>query len=107
MQIQMQAFGRRWHHYARSLVMILIAVPTMFCTCRSVRTLNDTGAGPRSKGRGCRARSIWSGIPKSHMLVVLAIAEKGNTPYELLGIFLAYLMERHGKKVASINMQLR
>ena len=45
--------------------------------------------------------------PKSHMLVVRAIAEKGNTPYQLLGIFLAYLMERHGKKVASINMQLR
>jgi hypothetical protein len=41
------------------------------------------------------------------MLIARAMAEKGNTPYKLLGVFLAYLMERHGKKVASINMQLR
>ena len=41
------------------------------------------------------------------MLVVRAIAKKGNTPHELLGTFLAYLFERHGRRIASINIQVR
>lgn len=43
----------------------------------------------------------------AHMLLVRAITRKGNTPHKLLGVFLDYLIERHGKRIASINIQLR
>jgi hypothetical protein len=41
------------------------------------------------------------------MLTARAIAKRGNTPHELLGQFIAYLIERHGRKVSSVNIQLR
>jgi hypothetical protein len=40
------------------------------------------------------------------MLTARAIAQKGNYPHELLGIFVAYLVEKHRKRVAAINIQL-
>jgi hypothetical protein len=45
--------------------------------------------------------------PDQQMLIVRAIAKKGNKPYQLLGVFMHYLMERHGRKITSINLQLR
>jgi hypothetical protein len=45
--------------------------------------------------------------PSAHMLLVRAITRGGNTPHRLLGVFLDYLIERHDKKIASINIQLR
>ena len=44
--------------------------------------------------------------PNQQMLTARAIAKKGHLPHELLGIFLAYLTERHGRRISSINIQL-
>lgn len=41
------------------------------------------------------------------MLLVRAIARGENTPHKRLGVFLDYLIQQHGKKIASINIQLR
>jgi hypothetical protein len=41
------------------------------------------------------------------MLTARAIAKRGNTPHKLLGELIAYLIERHGRKVSSVNIQLR
>jgi hypothetical protein len=40
------------------------------------------------------------------MLTARAIAEKGNYPHEVLGIFVGYLVQKHRKRVAAINIQL-
>jgi hypothetical protein len=45
--------------------------------------------------------------PNQQMLIVRAIAKKKNKPYQLLGAFMQYLMEQHGRKIISINLQLR
>lgn len=47
----------------------------------------------------------WDGSP--NMLLVRAITRGGNTPRKLLGVFLDCLLERHGKRIASFNIQLR
>jgi hypothetical protein len=107
MQIQMQAFAKR-----RSSLRRLI-----------VQDIED-GGDDRLHVEECHAKGRangWSklrakGLPGAiniewdadqSMLTVRAIAKRGNTPHELLGLFLSYLIKRHGKKVASVNVQLR
>jgi hypothetical protein len=107
MQIQMQAFAKR---------------------PRSLRTLitNDLSRGRHEKlyvekfknptrPRGW-AKILGDGIPGAiniewdpdqRMLVARAIAKKGNKPHELLGVFVDYLIERHGRRISHVNIQLR
>ena len=42
----------------------------------------------------------WDGNSKT--LIVRAIAERGNTPNELVGLFMGYLLERRSKQISSI-----
>ena len=107
MQIQMQAFGRKAVSLRRIIGDDLYDHPHEVLYVQEFKNPQRAQGWAKIKGKGL-AGAInleWDG--KSHMLVARAIAEKGNTPYELLGIFLAYLMERHGRRVASINIQLR
>ena len=41
-----------------------------------------------------------------HMLTARAISRGGNRPHDLLAIFVQYLIERHGRRIRSINLQL-
>ncbi len=41
-----------------------------------------------------------------HMLTARAITRGGNRPHELLAIFVQYLIERHGRRINSIAVQL-
>ena len=46
-------------------------------------------------------------IPSQRMLMVRAIAEKGNIPHALLGVFVEYVLRRYKKRIKAINIQLR
>ena len=46
----------------------------------------------------------WDG--NQRMLTARAIAKMGNRPHKLMAIFVAYLLERHGRRLGSINLQL-
>ena len=46
----------------------------------------------------------WDGGQR--MLTARAIAKMGNRPHKLMAIFDAYLLERHGRRLNSINLQL-
>ena len=41
-----------------------------------------------------------------HMLTARAISRGGNRPHGVLALFVQYLIERHGRRVSSINVQL-
>jgi hypothetical protein len=46
-------------------------------------------------------------IPSQKMLMVRAIAEKGNIPHKILGVFVQYVLSRYKKKIKAINIQLQ
>jgi len=46
----------------------------------------------------------WDGSLR--MLVVRAIAKHGNTPHQLLGTFVGFLIDRYGRRISSINIQM-
>jgi hypothetical protein len=46
----------------------------------------------------------WDGGQR--MLTARAIAKMGNRPHKLMAIFVAYLLQRHGRRLNSINLQL-
>jgi hypothetical protein len=46
----------------------------------------------------------WDGGQR--MLTARAIAKMGNRPHQLMAIFVAYLVERHGRRLHSVNLQL-
>ena len=91
----------------RSSRTICPPIPTAFCSSRSSKVRSAPPAGRKSWASTSPGRSTSSGTPASRMLTARAIAKRGNTPHKLLGEFIAYLIERHGRKVASVNIQLR
>jgi hypothetical protein len=58
------------------------------------------------KARGVRGIINIEWDADQRMLTARAIAEKGNYPHEVLGIFVGYLVQKHRKRVTAINMQL-
>jgi hypothetical protein len=107
MQIQMQAFAKR----SRSLRKI---IAEDLCNHEHEVLYVEKCLDPeRAKGWGKTHGKEMPGVlniecdPDQQMLIVRAIARKRNKPYQLLGTFMQYLMERHGGKITSINLQLR
>ncbi len=107
MQIQIQAFGRRDVSLRKIIGDDLYYHPHEVLYVQEFKNPQRPQGWAKIKGKNLAGviNLEWDGA--TCMLVARAIAEKGNTPYKLLGIFLSYLMERHGKRVASINIQLR
>lgn len=107
MQIQMQAFAKKSGSLRKVIADDL--------TNREHDTLYVQRLLDPHRSRGW-AKVYGQGMPGvlnigwdagQRMLIVRAIAKKGNRPYRLLGVFMQYLLERHGRKITSINMQLR
>jgi hypothetical protein len=111
MQIQMQAFGRRTKGQSRSLRQIIARDlerrphPVLYVQAHKSPERVPGWTKLRGKGLPGAINMRWDAA--SRMLTARAIAKRGNMPHELLGTFLAYLFERHGRRVASVNIQLR
>jgi hypothetical protein len=107
MQIQMQAFGRK-STSLRQLITKDLASDNhdmLFVKEGKAKGRNKGWAKISAKGVPGTLNVEWSGGQRA--LLVRAIAKRGNTPHELLGIFTGYLVGRFGNKIGSINLQLR
>ncbi len=58
----------------------------------------------KAKGVHGAVNLEWDGSQR--MLTARAIAKQGHRPHQLMAIFAAYLLERHGRRLDSINIQL-
>jgi hypothetical protein len=107
MQIQMQAFGRRRDSLRKIIADDLTNRQHNVLQVQEFKNPERVPGWTKIKGKGLAGAINIRWDANSHMLVARAIAKKGNSPHELLGVFLAYLIDRHGKRVTSINIQLR
>ena len=107
MQVSMQAFGRKRDSLRKRITDDLYDRPHTVLYVEEFKNPERRPGWSKILGRGLTGAINISWNASTHMLVVRAIAKKGNTPHELLGTFLAYLFERHGRRIASINIQVR
>jgi hypothetical protein len=109
MQIQLQAFGRKRADSLRKEITDDLAVRSHeLLVVKEHRNRTRKPGWSKIGGKGDLPGTLnieWDA--SAHMLLVRAITRRGNTPHRLLGVFLEYLFERHGKKISSINIQLR
>ena len=107
MQVLMQAFGRRGGSLRRRIAEDLLKRRHEILYVEEFQNPERRPGWAKILGKGLTGAINVSWNSSARMLMVRAIAKKGNTPHELLGIFLSYLFERHGRSIASINIQLR
>jgi hypothetical protein len=107
MQIQLQAFSRKSGSLRKAITDDLAKRGHDVLTVGEVLNLERKPGWSKISGHGLPGalNLAWDG--SANMLLVRAITRGGNTPRKLLGVFLDYLLERHGKRIASINIQLR
>jgi hypothetical protein len=107
MQIQMQAFGRRQGSLRKIIADDLLAHPHPVLFLREFKSPERAPGWSKILGIDLPGAINIKWEASSRMLTARAIAKRGNTPHKLLGEFIAYLIERHGRKVSSVNIQLR
>jgi hypothetical protein len=107
MQVSMQAFARRNDSLRKRIADDLLKRPHEVLYVEEFQNPDRRPGWAKILGKGLTGALNISWNASARMLMVRAIAKKGNTPHELLGTFLAYLFERHGRRIASINIQLR
>jgi hypothetical protein len=107
MQIQMQAFGRKDESLRRIITTDLYDHPHDLLCVEEFKNPERPEGWAKINGRGLAGVINVRWHANSRMLVARAIAKKGNRPHELLGVFLAYLIDRHGNRISAINIQLR
>jgi hypothetical protein len=107
MQIQMQAFGRRQGSLRKIIADDLLAHPHPVLFLQEFKSPERAPGWSKILGIDLPGALNIKWEASSRMLTARAIAKRGNTPHKLLGEFIAYLIERHGRKVASVNIQLR
>ena len=106
MQIQMQAFCKKRGSLRQFITRDLHLVDHEKLYVTQFKAFDRPSGWAKLKARGVRGviNIKWDGSLK--MLTARAIAEKGNYPHELLGIFVAYLVENYRKQITGINIQL-
>ncbi len=107
MQIQMQAFARRRDSLRKIIADDLEARPHAVLYLQGFKTPERAPGWSKILGKDLPGAINIKWEQSSRMLTARAIAKRGNTPHKLLGEFVAYLIERHGRKVTSMNIQLR
>lgn len=107
MQIQMQAFSRRRDSLRKIIADDLAARPHDILYLQGFKSPERAPGWSKILGKDLPGALNIKWEASSRMLTARAIAKRGNMPHELLGVFLAYLIERHGRKVTSVNIQLR
>lgn len=106
MQIQMQAFSRKSGSLRRAITKDLDANHHRELYVKKGKITDRSPGWAKIEARDTRGviNIEWDGSQR--MLTARAIAEKGNYPHELLGIFVAYLVQKYRKEIAAINIQL-
>jgi hypothetical protein len=107
MQIQLQAFSRRPMSLRKAITDDLTSREHEVLHVEAKKSIDRKPGWAKISGRRLPGaiNLEWDG--NTHMLTARAIAKRGNKPHKLLAVFLEYLIQRHGKKIASINIQLR
>ena len=108
MQIQLQAFARKAAiSLRRAIADDLGRRGHDVLFLRQDRNPGRNPGWSKIAGRGLPGALNIEWDADAQMLHVRAITRGVNTPRRLLAAFAAYLIERHGKRIASINVQLR
>ena len=107
MQVQMQAFGRKQGSLRKLIAADLMARPHPVLYLQEFQSPERKPGWSKILGKNLPGTLNLKWEANSRMLTARTIAKRGNTPHELLGVFIAYLIERHGRKVSSVNIQLR
>jgi len=107
MQIQMRAFGKKGGSLRRIITQHLATKHDSILIVKEGKNNKRSKGWAKVTGKGLSGALNIEWDADQRMLLVRAIAKKDNTPHGLLGQFLAYLIDRHGKNVGSINVQLR
>lgn len=107
MQIQLQAFGRTSVSLRKRIADDLSYGQHDILYVQAFKDPARPSGWAKIKGQGLPGAINLEWDASANMLLARAITRKGNRPHALLGVFLEYLIERHGKKIASINIQLR
>jgi hypothetical protein len=107
MQVQMQAFTKRSHSLRSAIVRDLRKhEDSALIVLEAQNPKRKPGwAKVRASGQKGAINIEWDADQR--MLVARVIAEKGNSPLPLLGEFIHYLLEVHGKRITALNVQLR
>ena len=108
MQVQLQAFARKKTSLRKAITEDLKSVGHEVLRIKEMRNPERTPGWAKISGGADVPGALnieWDA--SAHMLLGRVITRSGNTPHKLLGIFLDYLIERHGKQISSINIQLR
>ena len=107
MQIQLQAFGRKSISLRKAITDDLNKYEHEMLRIEEMRNPDRNPGWAKISGIGVPGALNIEWDASAHMLLARAITRKVNTPHKLLGVFLDYLIERHGKQITSINIQLR
>lgn len=107
MQIQLQAFGRTSVSLRKRIADDLSSRGHDVLYVHAFKDPGRSSGWAKIKGQGLPGAINIEWDASANMLLARAITGKGNRPHALLGVFLEYLIERHGKKIVSINIQLR
>jgi len=108
MQIQLQAFSRR-SGSLRTAIARDLSRPRQKSRL-TLEKIKDPARNPgwtKLTAQGCPGALNIEWDASAHMLLARAISKQGNTPHKLMGVFLDYLIERHGRRITSVNIQLR
>lgn len=107
MQIQMQAFAKRGGSLRKAVADDLEAHPHEKLYVAKGKNMERAPGWLKIKGIGLRGVLNVEWDAQHCMLKTRAIAKQGNKPAELLGLFVAYLLERHRSKLNSVSVQVR
>jgi hypothetical protein len=106
MQIKMQAFARRGGSLRQRITRDLETRGHERLYLERSKSVERSPGWAKIKATGVFGAINIEWDSNQQMLTARAIAKKGHLPHELLGIFLAYLTQRHGRRISSINIQL-
>ncbi|MCA9054886.1 MAG: hypothetical protein KDA75_13685 [Planctomycetaceae bacterium] len=107
MQVQLQAFSRKTESLRQVIVNDLADKGHDVLYVQEFKNVERKPGWAKIRGTGMPGAINIKWDASSHMLTARVVTRGGNKPYQLLGVFLEYVTERHGRKISSINIQLR
>lgn len=107
MRVQLQAFSRKSDSLRQTVVNDLYVNRHDILYVQEAKNLQRKPGWAKIRGKGLPGVINVHWIASSQMLIARVVVRAGNKPYPILGVFLEYLAERHGRKISSINIQLR
>lgn len=106
MQLQFQAFARGGKSLRKAITDDLARRPYPPLMVERKRSRNRRPGWSKLTAKLLPGAINFDWDAAGRMLMVRAVTRRQNRPHALLGVFLQYLFERHGRRIASINIQL-